>query len=278
MLRKNYYPKLAAFVLFWAFFSGCGAPTKKASEVANIFTDTESLQAKISSACDIVSKREESPSKKDLKFSPDCDDAGLKALNLREIDAFYFSGLEGNPSKEEKIIRKTIRTQVWLNKSLLGLATQVGKKLASGQNLELGQLDIASSGIGKDFSKLFKLDVDVTQKPQLDTKDLSFSMALSIKGSGVATIENDLVIAGRLMRENNSFVVTIRSTKDQAFEKSLLNNFSGMVMIIPYAGDVYLDMSLDMNVHNIGLNGAIDSQLNPVLGSALKKGIDGFLN
>jgi len=180
--------------------------------------------------------------------------------------------------KEEKVFRKNIRTQVWLNKSLLGLATVLGKKIASGQDLPLGNLDIADSGIGKDFSKLLKLDIEVTKKPALDTKELSFSMALSVKASGVASIENDIVIAGRLIRENNTFLVTIKTTKDQVYEKSLLQSFSGMILIVPYAGDVYLDMILDMNIHNFGFTGAIDSQLNPILGAALKKGIDGFLN
>lgn len=278
MFRQIKNLKMLLALAPFTVFSSCGAPTKKASEVGNIFSDTDSLQEKTNSACDFLKRRDESPSASDLKFTPDCASAGLKALNLKEIDAFYFSGLEGNPPKEEKVVRKTIRTQVWLNRSLLGLATVIGKKLAAGQNLELGKLDIASAGVGKDFSKLFKLDIEITKKPALDTKDLSFSMALNVKGSGVATIENEIVIAGRLIRENNTFLVTIKSTKDQEFEKSLLKNFSGMVMIIPYAGDVYLDMILDMNVHNIGFNGAIDSQLNPVLGSALKKGIDGFLN
>jgi hypothetical protein len=256
----------------------CGAPTKKASEVGHIFEETDSLQDKTNSACDVLKNRTESPAASDLKFSLNCNEAGLRALNLKEIEAFHFEGLKGDPAKEEKVVHKTIRTQVWLNRSILGLASVIGKKIASGEDIDLGKLEIAPSGVGMDFSKLVKTEIQVTQKPVLDTKDLSFSMALSVKISGVVKIENDIVLSGRLIRENNSFLVTIKSTEDKAFEKSLLQNFSGAIVFIPYAGDIYLDMVLDMNIHNIGFNNAIDSQLNPVLGAGLKKGIDGFLN
>ncbi len=263
-----------------ALFFGCGAPTKKASEVGHIFENSESLQDKTNTACSSLSERTESPAASDLKFNLVCNEAGLRAMNLREIDAFYFAGLEGSAPKDQKIFRKTIRSQVWLNRSLLGLASVLGRKLASGQELDIGDLDINSSPAsgGIDVSKLVKLEVSVTQKPKIDAKNFSFSMALSIKASGIVKVENDIVIAGRLIRENNTFLVTIKSTKDQEFEKSLLQNFSGAILFIPYAGDIYLDMVLDMNIHNIGFTGAIDSQLNPLLGAGLKKGIDGFLN
>lgn len=266
---------ITAILLF-----GCGAPTKKASEVANIFEETETLQDKTNSACTTLSKRSESPAASDLKFDLNCNEAGLRALNLKEIDSFYFAGLEDNAPKDVKIFRKTIRTQVWLNRTILGLASILGKKLASGEELDLGKLDITSSTAsgGIDVSKLIKLDVEITQKPEIDSKDFSFSMSLAIKASGIVKIENDIVIAGRLIRENNTILVTIKTTKDQEFEKSLLQNFSGVIMIIPYAGDIYLDLILDMNIHNIGFTGALDSQLSPLLGSGLKKGIDGFLN
>src|SRR5262249_47032287 len=119
-----------------ALAGGCGAPVKSAGEVAALFSgDAASLQDKVSALCDELARRDAEPSLKDTRLRLDhCADVGLAALNLQDIDQFRFLGLDApQDDAPNKVIHFGLRTELWLNRSLLDIAGLVGDKLAAKQ-------------------------------------------------------------------------------------------------------------------------------------------------
>ena len=53
-----------------------------------------------------------------------------------------------------------------------------------------------------------------------------------------------------------------------------IQSFDVVFLVIPYANDVYLDMAVNLNIYNIGLNGPIDKNINSIFGTALKTLMD----
>jgi hypothetical protein len=51
-----------------------------------------------------------------------------------------------------------------------------------------------------------------------------------------------------------------------------------MILMVPHASDIYLDLFVNINLHNPGLESLIRSQITSFLGSSLKGVIDGFLS
>lgn len=257
----------------------CGAPTKSAGDVAHLFDgEATSLQSKENSVCRILESRDEAPTTKDLSVDiGGCEDAGLAALDYKKIDAFYFRGLEDlEADKDSKIIRKSVRSQVWLNKSLLGFAgaisKQLKKKAESGDNT--GEVKLADSSAGG-LQNVAKTKITVIKEPKIDPENFSFSTLINFNVSGIINGDHDIQIDGRLIE--NSFAVTVKTTEDRKYEQSLLKNFSAVILIIPHASDIYMDMFVDMNIHNPGLETLVKSQIDSFLSTGLKSAIDSLM-
>jgi len=259
--------------------TACGAPNKSAGEVAHLFdSGSQSLQQKESALCRELQNRDTAPTVKNLKIDLDgCRDAGLAALEYKKVESFHFVGLDDDvQSKDEKIIHRSVRSQIWLNKSLLGFAAaisdQMKKKANSGANV--GEVQLSDSAAGK-LQNIAQTKITVIKEPKFDLKEFSFNALINFNISGLIAGDHDIEIDGKLI--DNMFAVTVRTTGDRTFKQSLLQNFTAVILIVPHAGDLYMDMFVDLNIHNPGLETLIKDQVDIFLSTGLKAAIDSLV-
>ena len=274
--RTKHFALTASIV---GLLASCGAPNKSAGEVAHLFeSGSESLQSKESSLCNQLQTRDSAPTVKGLNIDlAGCKDAGLAALDYKKADSFYFVGLEGDTdSKDEKIIHRSVRSQIWLNKSLLGFASaisnQMKKKAESGDNT--GEVKLDDSAGGK-LQNIAKTKVTVIKEPKFDLEKFSFNALINFKVSGVISADHDIEVDGMLI--DNMFAVTIKTTEDRTFKQSLIQNFTAVILIVPHASDLYMDMFVDLNIHNPGLEALVKDQIDTFLSTGLKTTIDSLM-
>ncbi len=271
--------KTIALAASIAAMSSCGAPNKSAGEVAHLFeTGTDSLQTKENNLCTQLQTRDAAPTVKGLSIDLNgCRDAGLAALEYKKVDGFHFVGLEDDvTSKDEKIIHRSVRSQIWLNKSLLGFASaisnQMKKKAESGGNT--GEVQLSDSAANK-LQNIAKTKITIIKEPKIDLKDFSFNALINFNVTGVINGDHDIEIDGKLI--DNMFAVTLKTTEDRTFKQSLLQNFTAVILIVPHASDLYMDMFVDLNIHNPGLETLVKDQIDTFLSSGLKAAIDSLM-
>lgn len=262
-----------------SMLTACGAPTKGASDVAGLFQGSGiALQDKATALCAELSKRSEAPTTQGMNIDlGGCGEAGKAALNYKEIDSFYFLGLDQNTPVENGVIHTKARAEIWLNKSLLGLAGALSgmlKKKEGGGNT--GALSLPDSSGGKDISGLVTPKIEIIEEPKMNVEDLQFSMKIRLTLTGIVEADHIIAIDGKLI--DNAIAVTIQTTEDRPIELSILKNFQAVILIIPHASDVYMDLFVDMNVHDIGAKSLFESQIKSFLGTGLKGVIDSTLN
>jgi len=271
---------VGVFFLGWTLVS-CGAPTKSASEVSGIFSESKSLEVKLSSTCDLMRSRTASPMLSDVSFTPSCDAAGRDAVELNRVSQLYIIGqkdINTSGEKDKSYVDARLRTQIWLNRPLVGLAAIVGRVLSENKDYKGGELKIPASKNGPDLSGLVRTNIEIVEPPKLDFSTLSFGMKAKIKvgDPGDYWIDNDVVLSGVMLEEVLTF--TVKSTVDKTYEESLLRGFSAVALIIPHANDVYVDVDLSLQFNKgTGLENAIKSMLPKILGSALKPVLDSLL-
>jgi hypothetical protein len=264
-----------------ALATSCGAPTKSAGEVASIFSESKSLETKLSSSCDTLRTRSVSPTTKDLTFNPSCDAAGRDAVDLNKASQIYIVGqkdINANGDKDKDYVDARLRTQLWLNKPLVGLAAIIGKVMSENKDFKGGELKAKAPEKGPDLSGLIKTFIEIPEPPKLDLSTMSFGMKLKLKvgDPGDYWIDNEVVTSGIML--DDVLAVTVKSTEDKNYEQSLLRGFSAVAMIIPHANDVYVDVDLSIKFNKgTGLENAIKSMLPKILGSALKPALDSLL-
>lgn len=259
--------------------TSCGAPNKSAGDVAYLFeSGSESLQSKENLLCKELQTRDTAPTVKNLKIDLDgCRDAGLAALDYKKADSFHFVGLDGDiESKDKEIIHRSVRSQIWLNKSLLGFASaisnQMKKKAESGANV--GEVKLSDSAAGK-LQNIAQTKITVIKEPKIDLKDFSFNALINLNISGLIKGDHDIEIDGKLIE--NMFAVTIKTTEDRTFKQSLMQNFTAVILIVPHASDLYMDMFVDLNIHNPGLETLVTEQVDTFLSTGLKAAIDSLM-
>lgn len=262
--------------------SGCGARTKSASEVSGIFKnqDALSLGTSFSTLCSNVRSRTEVPNMAKASISDtECADAGKNADNYKSVKkAFKFEGLtnEVNKVSGKDVLHIRTRAKVWLNSSILDLALKLTKALKAREN---GGEDIFAKppqgGAGDGLDNLLKVAIKEIKKIEFNQTDRSFGGKVNISASGLAKLDNDIEIAGQLLA--NSVAVNVNSTSSADFKDSLVKDVNVTGIITPYAGDVYVDIVFEINIHSIGLNNFLFDKINAALGSSLKTILDALL-
>lgn len=280
MQHKHLGMKVVAIFLS-ALTTSCGAPAKSAGEVASIFSESKSLETKLSSSCDLLRTRSVSPMTKDLTFNPSCDAAGRDAVDLNKASQIYIVGqkeINTSGDKDKDYVDARLRTQLWLNKPLVGLAAIIGKVMSENKDFKGGELKVKAPEKGPDLSGLVRTFIEIPEAPKLDLATMSFGMKLNLKvgDPGDYWIDNEVVTTGIML--DDVLAVTVKSTGDKNYEQSLLRGFSAVAMIIPHANDVYVDVDLSIKFNKgTGLENAIKSMLPKILGSALKPALDSLL-
>jgi hypothetical protein len=209
----------------------------------------------------------------------ECADAGKNADNYKAVKkAFNFEGLtnEVNKVSGKDVLHIRTRAKVWLNSSILDLALKLTKALKAREN---GGEDIFAKppqgGAGDGLDNLLKIAIKELQKVEFNQADRSFAGKVNISASGLAKLNNDIEVAGRLLA--NSVAVNVNSTASADFKDSLVKDVNVTGIITPYAGDVYVDIVFEVNIHSIGLNNFLFDKINSALGSSMKTILDTLL-
>ncbi len=277
MLGLRSFKVLIGLLLLPMFTTGCGRRLKRASDVAYLFSKPPVSVSDIATTiCQSLGTRDALPNTKGmLPQIGSCAGAGLAAVDFDKISSFTFTDLPGQTVAQQAnsdVFTKSIRTQLWLNRSIPDLLVVLADIMKQGDLLAAGEVKLPDS-VTKDLAGLLKPVVKITEKPTLNIDDLSFSLKLNVVTSGAVLIANDIALNGKVF--NNGIAVTISTTKPYAtYDKSLLQSFDVVFLVIPYANDIYLDMAVNLSIYNIGLNGPIDKNINSIFGTALKTLMD----
>ncbi|MBM4251585.1 MAG: hypothetical protein FJ146_06410 [Deltaproteobacteria bacterium] len=269
--------KKIALTLTVVLTVGCGAPLKRAGDVSSLFSKAPaSIENIAESICAALGERDVAPTTKDMPQElVGCSEAGLKASDLTKVKSFSFTNLASGESAQDQknsdTFKKSIRTQIWLNRKipeLLPVATQLLKSV----DFDAEEIQLPESAI-KDLSGLVQPKIKFLEKLKFNFDELSFSTKLNVVTTGAVAVDIDVLVDGKVF--NNGIAVTISTGKPEpAFEKSFIKSFDVVFLAIPYANDIYLDMAVNMNIYNIGVSSVIDSQVNSLFGTALKTMMD----
>jgi len=270
----------------------CGAPTKSASSVSSIFTESRTLQGVASEICSDLESRTEAPTLQNFKMKVlGCQRVGEGALDYTGIKSFGFVNLDGTvsevaassasaPSVKPKssenppTITRQNRAQIWLNKSILDMAKTLTAYMKQNASVGAGEIKLPNSGLS-DLANLANLSINMIEKPTLDIQNLSFSMKLKIAITGIIKVTQTINVDGKLI--NNAFALTIKSGEEMPYAKSLIKNLEVMVLVIPFADDIYLDMFSNVEAYDMGVKAVLTSQLDSFWSTGLKGIIDSVL-
>lgn len=275
-------PLFLSFILLAsAATQSCGAPTKTASDVSGIFRNQEAiaLSGIMTNLCQNIRARTSAPSMARINLTDEeCAQAGKNADNYRLVEkSFYFEGLTNDVDKisGQDVLKLRARAKVWLNQNILDLAVKLSKALkergAGGQDL----FAMPSAGANNSLEKLIKLSTKELKKVEINQSDRSFAGALNISGSGIVSLNNDIEIHGQIF--SDAIAVSVNSMKSADFKDSILKDVDVLVLVKPYAKDVYVDIVFQVNIHSIGLNSTLSDKINSALGSGLKTALDALL-
>lgn len=272
---------LSFILLVSAATQSCGAPTKTASDVSGIFRNQEAiaLSGIITNLCQNIRARTSAPSMARVSLTDEeCAQAGKNADNYRLVEkSFYFEGLTNDVDKisGQDVLKLRARAKVWLNQNILDLAVKLSKAL---KEREAGGHDLFAkppTGGNDSLEKLIKLSTKELKKVEINQQDRSFSGALNISGSGIVSLNNDIEIHGQIL--SDAIAVSVNSMKSADFKDSILKDVDVLVLVKPYAKDVYVDIVFQVNIHSIGLNSTLSDKIYSALGSGLKTALDALL-
>lgn len=209
----------------------------------------------------------------------ECGQAGVNADNYKSVKkAFYFEGLTNQVTKAEgkEVLNIRTRAKVWLNHNILDLALKMTKALKQRTN---GGDDIfnkpADAPGGDGLEKLIKVTTKELKRIEFNQTNRTFSGTLNLSGDGLVTLNNDIDITGQIF--SDSIGLNISTPRSTPFSQSLLKDVSAIGIITPYANDVYVDITFEVNVHSIGLNSLLVEKISSALGSAIKTAMDALL-
>lgn len=256
---------------------GCGAPTKDAESVARQF-DAQGASSVALKATDTLADLKVFLSEAKIaqpvfdltKYS----DAGSNAFDIRTANNIAFPKITYLPNeKSGDIIKGAYRGQFWLGRSFVQMASKLSKMLGSNKDTKPGQpVPMQNLGDSGGLAKVATPEITFLEAANMDAKNNSFSAKFNIKVTGIATVEHDIKIDGKMFE--HGVAVYVRTVGDQVFKKSILKNFSAMIVIIPHAGDTYLDFSIQVESYELG----VDSMIHDILKSGIKGIVSGGLS
>jgi hypothetical protein len=283
----------------------CGAPQKSADKTQSLFDSTPSLQTIETSLCSSIATRTEAPTLKGLDFDlQNCQRAGLGAVDFAKIKSFVFVNVDGTATAPDSTsalpaylaestqtntdstlssavdeddipyTNRQMRAQVWLNRPFLNMAGGLTDFIKVKQASDGGAVALPDQSKSA-FAEVSKTALVLTKAPTLNLDGFNFSMDLQLNVSGLVTVSQALKLDGKMV--DNNFPLVIRSVKNAPYSNSLIRDMKIVMLIIPYANDVYVDIFTDLRVYNIGMQVVVDQQLNAFLGVTLKSMLDALI-
>ena len=278
-LRKN---RKFALLVAAAIPFGCGAPSKKPSDVVGMFTqEPQKLREVASSLCDLLAAATEAPSLSSVKLtSNQCRAVDEKPQELAQAKELEFVKIDEKKLQSEQandpnsVLFIQTRGQVWLNHSMLRLGQKLIRAIREAQENGTSAI-LPNMNASASQSDIVRLEFTEIKKTTLDETGTRLSSAIELKGRGAVTIQNVFVTEGKIF--DDSIALEIKTREDSPFEKSLLKRMNAVVLIIPYGEDVYVDMVIDLRIHSLGVDRLVADQVTAALGAGVKAGLDALI-
>ena len=160
-----------------------------------------------------------------------------------------------------------MRAQVWVGRKFLSFGLTIISHIQDGSLMAMGNPDSywsENNGSGAAMSGLLKPKITQLMEPRIDLSDMTVTTKMNFLVSGLVSINNDLEIDGVLLGEGAA--LTVATPVEAASKDSFLKSFSVLILIMPYADDVYMDLILRAKIFDLGTR----SILPQVVGTALK--------
>lgn len=278
-LQKNFWFALLVAV---AIPFGCGAPTKKASDVVGMFQrEPQKIREVASGLCEQLADATEAPSLRLVKLTlAQCmavdekpqELSQSKELEFVKIDQKRFVSEQSNDPNP--VLYVQTRGQVWLNHSMLRLTQKLIRAIrdaeANGTSAILPNMNASAAE-----SDILRLSFTEIQKTTLDDSGTRLNSSIELNGRGAVTIQNVFVTEGRIF--NDSIALEVNTREDSPFEKSLLKRMNAVVLIIPFGDDVYVDMVVDLHINSFGADRLVAEQVTYALAVGIKAGLDALI-
>lgn len=267
--------QIIKFLLFSFILSSCGAKLQKADEVQEIFANAKDLKGKILSLCNNVSQRQTEPTFNGISLASDfCKEPpGVQAINLNELtpkESLGFAAFESSNNSTDDINNAVLnintRSEVWLNHSLIGLLQSLLPKLKEKADGSGGLLK------PKDGSKQ-QMDIKIIGDAKIDLKKLEFYVKFNLTSTkaqnGLVDISNEFIVNAKVF-EDFAAIATVQTTGDSDPKNSLLKNAKIMAVAVPHAGDVYIDIITNINLHSYGVDKIMEKEFVKMISDSLR--------
>lgn len=258
----------------------CGAPTKTPSEVAYIFDDSKTLQDKLDESCTALKESSNFQDKTKAFKNLECGGAGIFAINFDDASRFNIVGLdEKKGSTDQETVPIEVRSQVWMNKTLIRLAGVFLSKIDG--NLDPSQssfTDLLTNVEGLQEASVpenlvrFKAK-DLGGEINLD-QGVSLTQKLNLKAEGIVEFDIDIQISANSVGGALVFQISTLNVNDSS---SILKNIEIVAFIIGHAQDTYVDFFFSLEMTNFGHSEQIKSMATDLLESQIKTILDGLL-
>lgn len=254
----------------------CGAKLKNADQVGGAFAATKDLGTKVDSLCTILSQRTTEPTLNGVGLSSDaCQQAGLQAQNLNLNADLNFIALRQDGKKlstntggiagGDQTDEVQTRTEIWLNRSLLGIVKivlPILKAKADGTSTSISQPDPNQNYSAK-----------MVGSPVFDATNFTFHADFDLTSTkaqnGSADIQNRFSADAAMFNEQFG-AATVMTTQDMPFSQSFIKRAKILVFVVPHAGDIYVDIITDITLNSTGAFAIEEKTVLTALSNALK--------
>ncbi len=175
------------------------------------------------------------------------------------------------------------RSQLWLSHNLVELGAKGHCVLSKVDKLKdaIGGVNGACDGVnstkstaggdgggsilgGGGISNLFDIQIDPIGEPSVDLEAGLVTGEVDLKVTGTVDVDAGLKYTAGGVGKN---VAVVLKTTRKGSKSSLLKEIALVIILIPHAGDVYVDTMFGTHLANIGVEGIINGVLDNMLGN-----------
>jgi hypothetical protein len=255
---------------------GCGAPTKEAKEGSSDFQTVMNLSQKVGELCKTLEARNEAPNLSNMGLSGElCTDVDTNARDLDSIgedeelgfaavrsDRKIFDSAPNNFGGLEALLNLQTRTELWLNRSLLGIVSTLLPQLKE------------KSDAPETTEEDAQFTIEKLNEPFFDKDNMEFTLRFRLTSTrqqnGFLNISNVFDLNAKIF--NNRYgAVSVETVEDAPLETSLVKTGKFLVIVVPHANDVYMDIITNLDLYSFNVDSIMKQKFLNVISNALKK-------
>jgi hypothetical protein len=275
--------RLLTLIVAIALLEACGAPAQSASDVeASLDSIDVSLESKLKLACDdLMDPEEPTIQGADIKTG-DCKIDRSKVADYKTHGTMKFFEPESESVYDAGGDKTSLyrRSQLWLSHNLVELGAKGHCVLSKVDELKDalsgvggdcdGSKSTKSSGgetdgisSGGDISNLFDIQIEPIGEPKIDLESGVVTGEVDLKVTGTVDVDAGLKYSAGGVGKN---IAVVLKTVEKGSKNSLLKEIALVIILIPHAGDVYVDTMFGAHLANIGVEGIINGIIDDMLG------------